>query len=69
MHFQQVYGKNLCPVFYHKKLSTGLGSSISESIIEDHKGSSLSLKSKEGKGTTCEVTMPIYQPAMKEQNN
>lgn len=44
-----------------KKNGTGLGLSISKNIIEDHKGSSFSLKSQEGKGTVFKVTMPVFK--------
>ena len=47
------------PFFTTKKHGTGLGLSISKNIIEDHKGSSFSFKSQEGKGTVCKVTMPV----------
>lgn len=56
------------PFFTTKKLGTGLGLSISKGIIEDHEGSSLTLMSKEGEGTTFKVTMPVYRPALKYQN-
>jgi len=54
------------PFFTTKKHGTGLGLSISKSIIEDHEGSSFSMKSEEGKGTLFRVTMPVCQAAMKE---
>ena len=54
------------PFFTTKKHGTGLGLSISKSIIEDHEGSSFSMKSEEGKGTVFRVTLPICQAAMKE---
>ena len=49
------------PFFTTKKHGTGLGLSISKNIIEDHKGSSFSFKSQEGKGTVCKVTMPVVK--------
>jgi len=49
------------PFFTTKKHGTGLGLSISTNIIEDHEGSSFSLKSEEGKGTVFKITMPGFQ--------
>ncbi len=53
------------PFFTTKKLGTGLGLSISKRIIEDHRGSSLTVRSKKGEGTTLTVKMPVYRPVSK----
>lgn len=53
------------PFFTTKKLGTGLGLSITKRIIGDHRGSSLTLKSKKGEGTTFTVKMPISRPTSK----
>lgn len=45
------------PFFTTKKKGTGLGLCISKRIIEDHKGSTLSLESSAGKGTTVKINM------------
>ncbi len=58
--------KIFSPFFTTKKQGTGLGLSISKSIIEENRGSSLSLKSEEGKGTVFKITMPVCKAAMKE---
>ncbi len=47
------------PFFTTKKHGTGLGLSISKRIIDQHPGYSISLKTKEGKGTTFKITMPL----------
>ncbi len=60
--------KVFSPFFTTKKHGTGLGLSISKSIIEDHKGSSFTLKSQEGKETVFKITMPIRRPAVKASN-
>ena len=60
--------KIFSPFFTTKKHGTGLGLSISRSIIEENEGSSLTLKSKEGKGTVFKITMPVCKAAMKESN-
>jgi two-component system NtrC family sensor kinase len=48
------------PFFTTKSEGTGLGLSVSNSIIEDHNGK-ISLQSEEGKGTTFIVSLPIVQ--------
>jgi signal transduction histidine kinase len=53
--------KIFSPFFTTKQHGTGLGLSISKSIIEDHEGSSLTLKCERGEGTICKVTMPLYE--------
>jgi two-component system sensor kinase FixL len=53
--------KIFSPFFTTKQHGTGLGLSISKSIIENHEGSSLTLKCEKGKGTICKVTMPLYE--------
>ena len=44
---------------------TGLGLAVSQSIIEDHKGS-LYCKSKLGKGTTFIIEIPISTDAQEK---
>jgi PAS domain S-box-containing protein len=53
--------KVFSPFFTTKKQGTGLGLGISKRIIEDHAGSSLTVKSQEGKGTLFKVTMPVHR--------
>lgn len=48
------------PFFTTKEEGTGLGLLTSRKIIEDHRGL-LSIKSKEGEGTTMEVRLPVEQ--------
>lgn len=43
-----------------KEKGTGLGLMVCHSIIKDH-GGKLSFESEEGKGTTAEINLPIYQ--------
>jgi len=50
--------KVFSPFFSTKEDGSGLGLSISKRIIEDHKGSSFKLESKENKGTRFTVTVP-----------
>jgi len=57
--------KIFSPFFTTKKHGTGLGLSISKSIIEEHKGSSFTLKTQEGKKTAFKITMPIHRRAGK----
>jgi len=54
--------KIFSPFFTTKRHGTGLGLNISKSIIEDHEGSSLTLTSEVGKGTTFKVTLPVSGP-------
>jgi signal transduction histidine kinase len=46
------------PFFTTKQSGTGVGLSISLKIIEDH-GGNINIKSKQGKGTTMSLTLPI----------
>jgi len=52
--------KIFSPFFTTKKYGTGLGLCISKRIIEEHVDGSLSMKSKEGKGTSFKVSLPVY---------
>jgi two-component system sensor kinase FixL len=54
--------KIFSPFYTTKKQGTGLGLSICKGIIEDHPGSSLSFTSKEGKGSTFVIAMPVSRP-------
>jgi PAS domain S-box-containing protein len=51
--------KIFSPFYTTKQDGTGLGLSISKSIIEAHEGSSFTLQSEAGKGTTFRITMPV----------
>jgi two-component system sensor kinase FixL len=51
--------KIFSPFFTTKPHGTGLGLCISKRIVEEHKGSSFTLKSEEGKGTTFEINLPL----------
>ena len=51
--------KILKSFFSTKSFGTGLGLSISKRYIDEHRGSSLSVKSEEGKGTTVDITLPL----------
>ena len=51
--------KIFSPFYTTKQHGTGLGLSISKSIIEAHEGSSFTLESETGKGTTLKITMPL----------
>jgi signal transduction histidine kinase len=53
--------KIFAPFFTTKKDGTGLGLGISKRIVEDHAGSSLTVKSQEGGGTTVTITLPRYR--------
>jgi len=53
--------KIFSPFFTTKSHGTGLGLCISKRIIEEHAGSSLTVKSKEGKGTSFKISLPVYQ--------
>ncbi len=48
------------PFFTTKSEGTGLGLSVSNSIIEDHNGE-ITLQSEEGKGTTFIISLPVVQ--------
>ena len=52
--------KIFSPFFTTKKNGTGLGLCISKRIIEEHADGSLSMKSKEGKGTSFKISLPVY---------
>jgi signal transduction histidine kinase len=51
------------PFFSTKEEGTGLGLSIAYRIVEEH-GGWLSLKSKEGEGTTFTITLPCREDAV-----
>jgi len=53
--------KIFAPFFTTKKHGTGLGLCISKRIIEGHEGSSLSLRSEEGIGTSFKISLPLYR--------
>ena len=53
--------KIFSPFFTTKRHGTGLGLCVSKRIVEDHKGSSFTVESKEGKGTTFEISLPLYR--------
>jgi two-component system sporulation sensor kinase A len=53
-----VIGKVFDPLFTTKAKGIGLGLAVCESIIENHKGS-ISVSSKEGKGTTFTIKLPL----------
>ncbi|QNK86787.1 ATP-binding protein [Sporosarcina sp. FSL K6-1540] len=50
------------PFYSLKEKGTGLGLMVSYKIIENHHGS-IQFKSKEGYGTTVEITLPLSAPA------
>ena len=52
--------KIFSPFFTSKRQGTGLGLCISKRIVEEHKGSSFSVESEEGKGTAFRVSLPLY---------
>jgi PAS domain S-box-containing protein len=56
---EQEQGKVFSPFYTTKKQGTGLGLSICKRIIEDHPGCSLSFTSKEGKGSTFIIRVPV----------
>jgi PAS domain S-box-containing protein len=47
--------------FTTKSYGTGLGLCISKKYIDEHEGSSISVDSEEGKGTTVKIGLPIYR--------
>lgn len=51
--------KIFSPFYTTKSEGSGLGLSISKRIIEDHEGSTFTLKSEEGGGTEFKITMPL----------
>ena len=57
--------KIFSPFYTTKQHGTGLGLSISKSIIEAHEGSSFTLESETGKGTTLKITMPLCRTQIK----
>jgi len=56
--------KIFSPFFTTKKHGTGLGLCISKRIIEGHEGSSLSVRSEEGIGTSFKISLPLYRGAL-----
>jgi two-component system sensor kinase FixL len=58
--------KIFSPFFTTKKHGTGLGLCISKRIIEEHADGSLSMKSKEGKGTSFKISLPVYHETPSE---
>jgi len=58
--------KIFSPFFTTKKHGTGLGLCISKRIIEEHADGSLSMKSKEGKGTSFKIRLPVYRETPEE---
>jgi two-component system sensor kinase FixL len=58
--------KIFSPFFTTKKHGTGLGLCISKRIIEEHADGSLSMKSKEGKGTSFTIRLPVYRETSEE---
>ena len=58
--------KIFSPFFTTKKEGTGLGLCISKRIIEKHTDGSLSMKSKEGKGTSFKISLPVYHETLQE---
>jgi signal transduction histidine kinase len=61
-------GKVFSPFFTTKSDGTGLGLCISKRIIEEHAGSSFSVKSEQDKGTTFKITLPIYREGLEDSN-
>ena len=62
---EQNQGKVFSPFFTTKKDGTGLGLSVSKSILESHPGCSLGFESEQGRGTTFKVTMPVLRVEIK----
>jgi len=54
-------GKIFSPFFTTKSRGTGLGLCIAKRIIDEHEGSSLSVKSEEGKGTSVKISLPLHR--------
>lgn len=63
---EQDQEKIFSPFFTTKKHGTGLGLCISKRIIEEHADGSLSMESKEGKGTSFKVSLPVYHETPSE---
>jgi signal transduction histidine kinase len=57
---EEVKARIFDPFFTTKSEGTGLGLSVSNSIIEDHNGK-ITLESKEGRGTTFYIALPIVR--------
>lgn len=55
------------PFFSTKEEGTGLGLSIASRIVEDH-GGKLTLRSKEGEGTTFMITLPVDHRVFENQS-
>jgi PAS domain S-box-containing protein len=55
---KEVIGKIFDPLFTTKAKGIGLGLAVCKSIIDNHKGS-ISVSSKEGKGTTFTIKLPL----------
>jgi signal transduction histidine kinase len=53
--------KIFSPFFTTKRHGTGLGLCISKRIIDRYKGSSFSVQSQEGVGTSFKIGLPVYQ--------
>ena len=53
--------KIFSPFFTTKSHGTGLGLCISKRIIDRHKGSSFSVQSQEGVGTSFKIGLPVYR--------
>jgi two-component system sensor kinase FixL len=51
--------KIFSPFFTTKPHGTGLGLCISKRIVEEHKGSTFTVASEQGKGTTFEINLPL----------
>lgn len=49
------------PFMTTKQEGSGLGLSISKKILDEHRGSSFQLRSREGKGTEVLIRMPLYR--------
>jgi signal transduction histidine kinase len=52
--------KIFSPFFTTKSHGTGLGLCISKRIVDRHKGSSFSVQSQEGVGTSFKIGLPVY---------